>query len=44
MIHGKIKQYREFLLSSTNFCDPEDYIFFSDSDEIPRPELLSNFV
>ena len=35
---------REFLLSSTNFCDPEDYIFFSDPDEIPRPELLSNFV
>ena len=35
---------REFLLSSTNFCDPEDYIFFSDPDEIPRPELLRNFV
>tara|TARA_Y100000768_G_C23863495_1_gene626873 strand:+ start:155 stop:970 length:816 start_codon:yes stop_codon:yes gene_type:complete len=34
---------REFLLSCTNFADPEDYIFFSDPDEIPRPELLKNF-
>jgi len=34
---------REFLLSCTNFAEPEDYIFFSDPDEIPRPELLKNF-
>ena len=33
---------REFLLNSTNFADPEDYIFFSDPDEIPNPETLSN--
>ena len=32
---------REFLLNSTNFADPEDYIFFSDPDEIPNPEILS---
>ena len=34
---------REFLLSSTEFADPDDYIFFSDPDEIPRPEILINF-
>ena len=34
---------REFLLKSTNFAGPEDYIFFSDPDEIPKPEVLINF-
>tara|TARA_B100000989_G_scaffold82983_1_gene59362 strand:- start:915 stop:1724 length:810 start_codon:yes stop_codon:yes gene_type:complete len=34
---------REFLLQSLNFADPEDYIFFSDPDEIPNPEILLNF-
>ena len=34
---------REFLLKSVNFADPEDYIFFSDPDEIPKPEVLINF-
>ncbi len=34
---------REFLLSSINFANPEDYIFFSDPDEIPNPEVLKNF-
>ena len=34
---------REFLLQSLNFADPEDYIFFSDPDEILKPELLKNF-
>ena len=34
---------REYLLSSTNFADPNDYIFFSDPDEIPRPEIIENF-
>ncbi len=33
---------REFLLSRTDFANPEDYIFFSDPDEIPRPETLEN--
>ena len=34
---------REILLSETNFADPDDYIFFSDPDEIIKPELLKNF-
>jgi len=34
---------REFLLKNTDFADKEDFIFFSDPDEIPRPELLKNF-
>ena len=34
---------REFLLSNINFANPEDYIFFSDPDEIPNPEVLKNF-
>tara|TARA_Y100000741_G_scaffold305093_1_gene247267 strand:- start:407 stop:847 length:441 start_codon:yes stop_codon:yes gene_type:complete len=34
---------REFLLDCTNFADNEDYIFFSDPDEIPNPNLLTNF-
>tara|TARA_Y100001936_G_C15906859_1_gene576329 strand:+ start:142 stop:951 length:810 start_codon:yes stop_codon:yes gene_type:complete len=34
---------REFLLSKTTFANPDDYIFFSDPDEIIKPELLKNF-
>ena len=34
---------REFLLKSLNFADPEDYIFFSDPDEIPNPKIFLNF-
>ena len=34
---------REYLLNNLNFVDNDDYIFFSDPDEIPRPELLINF-
>ena len=34
---------REYLLECTNFADKEDYIFFSDPDEIPDPNLLNNF-
>ena len=34
---------REFLLECTNFADEEDYIFFSDPDEIVNPNLLVNF-
>ena len=34
---------REFLLNCTDFADQEDYIFFSDPDEIPRPEILQKF-
>ena len=34
---------REFLLNCTDFADKEDYIFFSDPDEIVKPKLLKNF-
>ena len=34
---------RDFLLQKLNFLSSDDYIFFSDPDEIPRPELLKNF-
>ena len=34
---------REELLNFINFAGQEDYIFFSDPDEIVRPELLENF-
>jgi len=34
---------REFLLECVQFANSEDYIFFSDPDEIPRPEILINF-
>mgnify|MGYP003388832166 CR=1 FL=1 len=35
---------REQLLESLTFANSDDYIFFSDPDEIIRPELLKNFV
>ena len=34
---------REFLLEKLTFVENEDYIFFSDPDEIPNPNLLNNF-
>ncbi len=34
---------REGLLEKLSFADPEDYIFFSDPDEIIKPELLIDF-
>ena len=34
---------REELLNFLDFVKPDDYIFFSDPDEIMRPELLLNF-
>ena len=34
---------REFLLENISFASSEDYIFFSDPDEIPKPEILKNF-
>ena len=34
---------REFLLNCANIAQSEDYIFFSDPDEIPRPEILIDF-
>ena len=34
---------REYLLKKLKFASAEDYIFFSDPDEIMRPEKLKNF-
>ncbi len=34
---------REYLLDYLDFAKPDDYIFFSDPDEIIKPELLNNF-
>ncbi len=34
---------REYLLKNLVEFDAEDYIFFSDPDEIPNPEILKNF-
>ena len=34
---------REFIIKNLSEIDPDDYIMFSDPDEIPRPELLINF-
>ena len=34
---------REFILENISFADYEDYIFFSDPDEIPNTEILKNF-
>ena len=35
---------REYLLSYIDFAKEDDYIFFSDPDEIIKPELLDNFL
>ena len=34
---------RDFILKNLNFASPNDFIFFSDPDEIIRPEILVNF-
>ncbi len=34
---------RDYILEKLSFADPEDYIFFSDPDEIPNPKILKNF-
>ena len=34
---------REHMLENLNFVEANDYIFFSDPDEIPKPEILINF-
>ena len=34
---------REYLLKNLSFANDEDYIFFSDPDEILNPEILNNF-
>ena len=34
---------RDFILKNLSFVEDNDYIFFSDPDEIPNPDLISNF-
>ena len=34
---------RDFILENLEFVNDEDYIFFSDPDEIPNPETLKDF-
>ena len=34
---------RDFLLKNLNEANADDYIFFSDPDEIPNPKILINF-
>ena len=34
---------REHMLENLNFVEDDDYIFFSDPDEIPDPQILKNF-
>ena len=34
---------REYLLKNLTFAFDNDLIFFSDSDEVPNPKILSNF-
>ena len=34
---------REFILKNLDFTNFDDYIFFSDPDEIPNPNILINF-
>ena len=34
---------REFILKNIDHINDEDYIFFSDPDEIPKPEILKKF-
>ena len=34
---------REYLLENLKFASKDDYVFFSDPDEIPDPKLLINF-
>ena len=35
-------QQREYIINNLIKAEPNDYIMFSDPDEIPRPELLKN--
>ena len=34
---------RDFMLNNLKDINQEDYVFFSDPDEIPKPEMLINF-
>ena len=41
---AKSSNQRDYIINNLDFADAEDYIFFSDPDEIIRPELLKNFL
>ena len=34
---------RDYMLKNLKYVNDDDYIFFSDPDEIPNPEILNNF-
>ena len=34
---------RDYIIKKLNFANDDDFIFFSDPDEIPNPEVLKNF-
>ncbi len=36
-------EQREYIFKGLKFAKPDDYIMFSDPDEIPNPEILKNF-
>ena len=40
---GRQAYQRDFMLSKLNAPNLNDYIMFSDPDEIPNPEILKNF-
>ena len=40
---GKSSDTKRGAIKYINFAEPDDYIFFSDPDEIVKPELLVNF-
>ena len=37
------KIQRDYILEKLNFVNDDDFIFFSDPDEIPHPKILKNF-
>ena len=37
-------EQREYILNGLKKAEPEDYIMFSDPDEIPRPEILKELI
>lgn len=36
-------QQREYIFKGLNYAKPDDYVMFSDPDEIPNPKILKNF-
>ena len=40
---AKSNNTKRIYSKNISFADPDDFIFFSDPDEIPNPEILKNF-